>query len=229
MQGDRDECVTPPSREVGGVSSNWLKPTVYGPSQFRRGTSSRTRYRFPRVELRRRRAERGQSSTGAEAAAHVARRTSRGSDRPRQPGGPLAREILEVSSLTPAGAHAGEPLAPFRFGRCPLDVTYEQRLLPRSIGYAPSAGTVMRPTGRRKHRRAGGEHRRDDRRPIPPSSPPRPPSSSRSTPTRGSISFYTRVTSLLRGRSTIRIALSVNQAGPGYLGGLSRTLVYPRA
>ncbi len=31
---------------------------------------------------------------------------------------------------------------------------------------------------------------------------------------------------LPRGRSTIRIAMSVNQAGPGYLGGLSRTLAY---
>ena len=36
-------------------------------------------------------------------------------------------------------------------------------------------------------------------------------------------------TSLLpRGHSTIRIALSVNQAGPGYLAGFSRTLGYRR-
>ena len=33
---------------------------------------------------------------------------------------------------------------------------------------------------------------------------------------------------LPRGRSTIRIALSVNQAGPGYLAGLSRHKVYRR-
>ena len=41
MQRDRDECETPPSREGGGVSSNQLKPTLRGPSQFRCGTSSR--------------------------------------------------------------------------------------------------------------------------------------------------------------------------------------------
>ena len=34
---------------------------------------------------------------------------------------------------------------------------------------------------------------------------------------------------LPRGRSTIRIAISVNQAGPGYLGGKSRTLTYTRS
>jgi hypothetical protein len=34
---------------------------------------------------------------------------------------------------------------------------------------------------------------------------------------------------LPKGRSTIRIALSVNQAGPGYLGGLSRRLTYNRS
>jgi hypothetical protein len=33
---------------------------------------------------------------------------------------------------------------------------------------------------------------------------------------------------LPRGRSTIRIALSVNQAGPGYLGGLSRHIAFRR-
>ena len=33
---------------------------------------------------------------------------------------------------------------------------------------------------------------------------------------------------LPHGTSTIRIALSVNQAGPGYLGGLSRTITYRR-
>jgi hypothetical protein len=33
---------------------------------------------------------------------------------------------------------------------------------------------------------------------------------------------------LPRGRSTIRVAMSVNQAGPGYLGGKSRTLTYTR-
>ncbi len=35
-------------------------------------------------------------------------------------------------------------------------------------------------------------------------------------------------TALPRGRSTIRIAMSVNQAGPGYLGGFSRTTTYTR-
>jgi hypothetical protein len=34
---------------------------------------------------------------------------------------------------------------------------------------------------------------------------------------------------LPRGRSTIRVAMSVNQAGPGYLGGFSRQLVYTRS
>ncbi len=34
---------------------------------------------------------------------------------------------------------------------------------------------------------------------------------------------------LPKGRSTVRIALSVNQAGPGYLGGLSRRLTYTRS
>jgi hypothetical protein len=33
---------------------------------------------------------------------------------------------------------------------------------------------------------------------------------------------------LPRGRSTIRIAMSVNQAGPGYLAGFSRTIGYRR-
>jgi hypothetical protein len=33
---------------------------------------------------------------------------------------------------------------------------------------------------------------------------------------------------LPHGASTVRVAMSVNQAGPGYLGGLSRTLVYRR-
>jgi hypothetical protein len=33
---------------------------------------------------------------------------------------------------------------------------------------------------------------------------------------------------LPHGTSTVRVAMSVNQAGPGYLGGLSRTLVYRR-
>jgi len=33
---------------------------------------------------------------------------------------------------------------------------------------------------------------------------------------------------LPRGHSTIRIALSVNEAGPGYLAGFSRTLGYRR-
>ena len=37
-----------------------------------------------------------------------------------------------------------------------------------------------------------------------------------------------RASLLPRGRSTIRVAISVNQAGPGYLGGLSRTLSYRR-
>src|SRR5262249_44981860 len=34
---------------------------------------------------------------------------------------------------------------------------------------------------------------------------------------------------LPKGHSTIRVVMSVNQAGPGYLGGKSRTLVYDRA
>jgi hypothetical protein len=34
---------------------------------------------------------------------------------------------------------------------------------------------------------------------------------------------------LPKGRSTIRVAISVNQAGPGYLGGKSRTLTYTRS
>ena len=34
---------------------------------------------------------------------------------------------------------------------------------------------------------------------------------------------------LPKGRSTIRVAMSVNQAGPGYLGGKSRTLTYTRS
>ena len=34
---------------------------------------------------------------------------------------------------------------------------------------------------------------------------------------------------LPQGRSTIRVAMSVNQAGPGYLGGKSRTLTYTRS
>jgi hypothetical protein len=38
-----------------------------------------------------------------------------------------------------------------------------------------------------------------------------------------------RASLLPHGRSTIRIAMSVNQAGPGYLAGFSRTLVYRRA
>jgi hypothetical protein len=33
---------------------------------------------------------------------------------------------------------------------------------------------------------------------------------------------------LRRGRSRLRIAMSVNQAGPGYLAGISRTIVYRR-
>jgi hypothetical protein len=36
-------------------------------------------------------------------------------------------------------------------------------------------------------------------------------------------------TLLPHGTSTIRVAISVNQAGPGYLGGISRTLTYRRA
>jgi hypothetical protein len=36
-------------------------------------------------------------------------------------------------------------------------------------------------------------------------------------------------TLLPKGHSTIRVALSVNQAGPGYLGGLSRKLTYTRS
>lgn len=36
-------------------------------------------------------------------------------------------------------------------------------------------------------------------------------------------------TSLPAGASTIRIAMSVNQAGPGYLAGFSRTLDYKRS
>ena len=34
---------------------------------------------------------------------------------------------------------------------------------------------------------------------------------------------------LPKGRNTIRVAMSVNQAGPGYLGGKSRTIVYTRS
>jgi hypothetical protein len=34
---------------------------------------------------------------------------------------------------------------------------------------------------------------------------------------------------LPRGRSTLRIAMSVNQAGEGYLGGFSRTILFRRA
>jgi hypothetical protein len=37
-----------------------------------------------------------------------------------------------------------------------------------------------------------------------------------------------RPSALPRGRSTIRIAFSVNQAGPGYLGGFSRQLHFRR-
>jgi hypothetical protein len=37
-----------------------------------------------------------------------------------------------------------------------------------------------------------------------------------------------KATALPRGRSVIRIAMSVNQAGPGYLGGFSRTIAYRR-
>jgi hypothetical protein len=33
---------------------------------------------------------------------------------------------------------------------------------------------------------------------------------------------------LRRGRSTLRVVMSVNQAGPGYLAGISRTIVYRR-
>jgi hypothetical protein len=42
---------------------------------------------------------------------------------------------------------------------------------------------------------------------------------------RSAASFRVR---LRRGRSTIRIVMSVNQAGPGYLAGISRTIVYRR-
>jgi hypothetical protein len=35
--------------------------------------------------------------------------------------------------------------------------------------------------------------------------------------------------SLPRGTSMLRISMSVNQAGAGYLGGFSRTIVYHRA
>jgi len=45
--------------------------------------------------------------------------------------------------------------------------------------------------------------------------------------TAGSTAFF-KARLLPHGRSTIRIALSVNQAGPGYLGGFSRQLVYRR-
>ena len=34
---------------------------------------------------------------------------------------------------------------------------------------------------------------------------------------------------LPQGASTLRIAISVNQAGAGYLGGTSRTILYQRA
>ena len=34
---------------------------------------------------------------------------------------------------------------------------------------------------------------------------------------------------LPHGTSTLRMAFSVNQAGPGFLAGLSRTIVYSRA
>ena len=44
----------------------------------------------------------------------------------------------------------------------------------------------------------------------------------------GSSTAFFRAKLLPRGRSTIRIALSVNQAGPGYLAGFSRQLVYQR-
>jgi hypothetical protein len=33
---------------------------------------------------------------------------------------------------------------------------------------------------------------------------------------------------LRKGRSTLRVVMSVNQAGPGYLSGISRTIVYRR-
>jgi hypothetical protein len=33
---------------------------------------------------------------------------------------------------------------------------------------------------------------------------------------------------LRRGRSTLRVVMSVNQAGPGYLAGISRTIAYRR-
>jgi hypothetical protein len=36
-------------------------------------------------------------------------------------------------------------------------------------------------------------------------------------------------TLLPHGTTTLRTAISVNQAGPGYLGGISRTLTYSRA
>lgn len=42
---------------------------------------------------------------------------------------------------------------------------------------------------------------------------------------RSAASFRVR---LRRGRSTLRLVMSVNQAGPGYLAGISRTLVYRR-
>jgi phosphodiesterase/alkaline phosphatase D-like protein len=44
----------------------------------------------------------------------------------------------------------------------------------------------------------------------------------------GSSTAFFRPTLLPHGRSTIRIAFSVNQAGPGYLAGFSRQLVYRR-
>jgi hypothetical protein len=43
----------------------------------------------------------------------------------------------------------------------------------------------------------------------------------------GSIAIFP-ASLLPSGTSTIRVAFSVNQAGPGYLGGLSRTLTYNR-
>jgi phosphodiesterase/alkaline phosphatase D-like protein len=45
----------------------------------------------------------------------------------------------------------------------------------------------------------------------------------------GSSTAFFRAALLPHGRSTIRIALSVNQAGPGYLAGFSRQLVYRRS
>ncbi len=45
--------------------------------------------------------------------------------------------------------------------------------------------------------------------------------------TRSSVVFAASVLPL--GSSTIRIAMSINQAGPGYLGGLSRTLSFTRS